>query len=75
MLGIVLDGDDRPVASFLLPGNTADVTLLRPVVERLRSRFGVKRACVVADRGLISADAIAALEATGMGFPYHFPPK
>jgi hypothetical protein len=68
VLGIVLDGDDRPVASFLLPGNTADVTLLRPVVERLRSRFGVGRACVVADRGLISADAIAALEAAGMDY-------
>ncbi len=68
VLGIVLDGDDRPVASFLLPGNTADVTLLLPVVARLRSRFGVRRACVVADRGLISADAIAALEAAGMEY-------
>lgn len=68
VLGIVLDGDDRPVASFLVPGNTADVTLLLPVVERLRRRFGVKRACIVADRGLISADAIAALEAAGMEY-------
>lgn len=68
VLGIVLDGDDRPVASFLLPGNTADVTLLLPVVARLRSRFGVGRACIVADRGLISADAVAALEAAGMEY-------
>ena len=28
VLGIVLDGDDRPFASFLWPGNTADVTRL-----------------------------------------------
>jgi hypothetical protein len=63
VLGIVLDERDRPIASFLWPGNTADVTTLLPVVERLRSRFGVERACVVADRGMISAVTIAALEA------------
>ena len=62
-LGIVLDGEDRPIASFLLPGNTADVTLLLPVVRRLRERFGIARACIVADRGMISAETIAALEA------------
>ena len=38
------------------------MTTLLPVVERLRSRFGVERACVVADRGMISAATIAALE-------------
>ena len=63
VLGIVLDGEDRPIASFLLPGNTADVTLILPVVRRLKERFGIARACVVADRGMISADTIAALEA------------
>ena len=63
VLGIVLDERDRPIASFLWPGNTADVTSLLPVVARLRRRFGVERACVVADRGMISAATIAALEA------------
>ncbi len=63
VLGIVLDDMDRPIASFLMPGNTADVTLLLPVVKRLRERFGIARACIVADRGMISADTIAALEA------------
>jgi Transposase DDE domain len=63
VLGIVLDDSDRPIASFLLPGNTADVTLLLPVVKRLRERFGITQACIVADRGMISADTIAALEA------------
>ena len=33
VLGIVLDEKDRPIASFLWPGNTADVTTLLPVVE------------------------------------------
>ena len=59
----MLDDADRPIASFLMPGNTADVTLLLPVVKRLRERFGIQEACIVADRGMISADTIAVLEA------------
>jgi len=68
VLGIVLDGHDRPIASFLWPGNTADVTTLLPVVERLRTWFGIARACVVADRGMISAATIAGLEAQGIDY-------
>ena len=48
--------------SELWPGNTADVTTLLPVVDRLRARFAVGRICIVADRGMISAATIAALE-------------
>jgi transposase len=62
VLGIVLDDMDRPIASFLMPGNTADVTMLLPVVKRLRERFGIAKACIVADRGMISAETMAALE-------------
>jgi hypothetical protein len=68
VLGIVLDGEDRPIASFLMPGNTADVTTLVPVVRRLQERFGIKRACIVADRGMIAAATIAALEASGIDY-------
>jgi transposase len=68
VLGIVLDGHDRPIASFLWPGNTADVTTLLPVVERLRTRFAIRRACVVADRGMISAATIAGLEQQGIEY-------
>jgi Transposase DDE domain len=68
VLGLVLDGHDRPIASFLWPGNTADVATLLPVVQRLRARFGIGRACIVADRGMISAATIAGLEAQGLDY-------
>ena len=45
------------------PGNTADVTTLVPVIDRLRRRFDIARVCVVADRGMISAETVAELEA------------
>jgi transposase len=67
VLSIVLDGDDRPIASFLMPGNTADVTMLVPVVKRLEERFGIKRR-IVADRGMISAATLAELEAIGIDY-------
>jgi hypothetical protein len=63
ILAVVIDGEGRPVCSEMWPGNTADVTTLIPVVDRLRRRFAIGRVCVVADRGLISAETIAALEA------------
>jgi hypothetical protein len=68
ILGLVLDGADRPLCSFLRPGNTVDVTRLVPVAERLRARFGADRVCLVADRGMVSAEAIAALEAAGTDY-------
>ena len=34
VLGIVIDDRDRPIASFLMPDNTTDVTMLLPVVMR-----------------------------------------
>jgi transposase len=68
VLGIVLDGAERPFASFLWPGNTADVTRLTPVVERLRKHFSINKVCVVADRGMISAANIAALEKANIDY-------
>ena len=63
ILAVVLDGEGRPICSEMWPGNTADVTSLVPVVDRLTRRFSIGRICIVADRGMISADTLAELEA------------
>jgi transposase len=70
VVGAVLDGQGRPICCELWPGNTTDVTTLIPVVDRLRSRFGIGRICVVADRGMISKETIAALEQNERGWQY-----
>lgn len=62
IVGIIMDQDGRPVCSEMWPGNTTDVTTLIPVIDRLRQRFAIGRVCVVADRGMISAETIAGLE-------------
>ena len=68
VLAVVLDGEGRPVCTEMLAGNTADMTVLLPVVDRLRARFGIGRVCVVADQGMISAATIAALEERGLDY-------
>jgi hypothetical protein len=68
ILGVVIDAEGRPICSEMWPGNTADVRVLMPVIERLRSRFAIGRVCVVADRGMISADTIAGLEELGLEY-------
>lgn len=64
VVGVVLDGEGRPLGSELWPGNVTDVKTLIPVVDRLRHRFRLRSLCIVADRGMISQDARAALQAT-----------
>jgi transposase len=42
------------------------VNSLIPAIDRLQRRFRINRVCVVADRGMISAETIAELEARGL---------
>jgi transposase len=63
ILAVLIDGDGRPVCTETWPGNTADVTSLIPAIDRLQRRFRINRVCVVADRGMISAETIAEFEA------------
>jgi hypothetical protein len=68
IVAVIVDQHGRPVCSEMWPGNTADVTTLVPVVDRLRRRFGIGRVCMVADRGMISAATITALEQRGLEY-------
>ena len=63
VLGAVLDNEGRPICCELWPGNTTDVRTLMPVVDRLRTRFGVGEMCIVADRGMICKKTLAELQA------------
>ena len=62
VVGMVLDQSGNPICSELWPGNTADVKSLIPIVERLKIRFGIGSVCIVADRGMISAETLAEVE-------------
>jgi hypothetical protein len=70
VVGLALDLHGWPLCCELWPGNTTDVTTLLPVVNRLRQRFGVRRVSLVADRGMISAQTMAALESEALDCDY-----
>ena len=63
VVGVVLDGEGRPLCCELWPGNVTDVKTLIPIVDRLRTRFHIRSICIVADRGMISQETIAQLQA------------
>jgi len=63
IVGAVVDSAGMPLCAPMWPGNRTDVTTLLPVVDDLRTRFGIERVSIVADRGMISAKTIEALEA------------
>jgi transposase len=70
VVGVVLDNRGKPVCCEMWPGNTTDVKSLIPVTDRIRSRFHVGRFCVVADRGMISADTLKELQDPARNIPY-----
>jgi len=70
VVGLVLDLHGWPLCCEMWPGNTADVKTILPVVRRLRQRFGARRVCIVADRGMISARTMATLESKELECDY-----
>jgi transposase len=63
VIGLLTSADGIPIAHHVFAGGTNDATTLKGVLEDLTARFAVGRICVVADRGLITDDNIAEVEA------------
>ena len=62
MLCLAVDRNGWPIAWDLLPGNTADTVSFVAMIKKLRERFSIRRAVIVADRGMISQKTIQLLE-------------
>lgn len=63
MLGVVQTAQGLPLHHEVFDGNTAEVTTLKPTIEKIVARFPVKRVIAVADRGLLSTDNLTQLQA------------
>lgn len=67
--GALCDGEGRPVAVEVYPGDTGDPTTLPDQVEKLRGRFGLTRIVLAGDRGLLTQTQIDTLKAhPGLGW-------
>ena len=66
MLGVVQTAEGLPLYHEVFDGNTAEVTTLKGVIEKIVARFPIKRVIAVADRGLLSTDNLADLQAIAL---------
>jgi transposase len=66
MLGVVQTAEGLPLYHEVFDGNTAEVTTLKGVIEKIVKRFPIKRIIAVADRGLLSTDNLADLQSIAL---------
>jgi transposase len=60
--GLLADGEGRPVAVETYEGHTGDPATVADQVEKLRERFGLTRAVLVGDRGMLTQARIEELK-------------
>ncbi|MEO6924889.1 MAG: IS1634 family transposase, partial [Bryocella sp.] len=52
--GLLADHDGRPIAVQVYPGNTSDPNTVTDQLRRVRQTFGIKKAIIVGDRGMLT---------------------
>jgi transposase len=57
-MGLFIDNKGLPITYKLFPGNTNDCLTYRPNLSDIKIKFGLKRAIVVADKGMNTGDNI-----------------
>lgn len=55
-LGLLMDNTGIPLTYEVFPGNESEKTSLRPILKKSKTKFGIDRIIVVADRGLNTSD-------------------
>lgn len=65
---LVIDKYGLPVDYDVFAGNKSEFHTMRPVIEGLQTKYSIKNAIVVADRGLNSAQNLNMIKSLGMGF-------
>ena len=61
--GLMTDGQGRPIAVEVYPGNTGDPTTVGDQVNKLRERFHLSRVVLVGDRGMLTQPRIEQIKA------------
>ncbi len=58
-IGLLLDSNAIPMSYDIYPGNTNDCTMLRPAMDRVRTKFNLKNMIYVADKGFHDGKSFA----------------
>ena len=68
VVGLLCNGEGRPLAVRVFKGNTKDETTVLGQIEELKDDFGVTEMVFVGDRGMIASKRLEDLEADGYGW-------
>lgn len=55
-MGLLIDKDGIPLSYDLFPGNESEKLMMRPTLKKTKSKFGIDRTIIVADRGQNTSD-------------------
>lgn len=77
LLALVVTEEGLPAGYDIFPGNMYEGDTFRSAIEKIKTRYKVKRAVIVADSGLLSKNNIELLEKSGLytGSPFEKPVK
>jgi transposase len=64
-IALVVSREGMPLGYEIFAGNTTDVTTVQQIVDKMEDRFGKVNRVWVMDRGMVSAENISWLNATG----------
>lgn len=64
-IALVVSREGMPLGYEIFAGNITDVTTVKQIVEKMEDRFGKANRVWVMDRGMVSAENISWLNATG----------
>jgi hypothetical protein len=64
-LALVVTREGMPLGYEVFPGNRTDITTVEEIISAMEARFGLAQRIWVMDRGMVSADTLAWLQATG----------
>ena len=57
-MGLLMDKNDIPLSYDLFPGNESEKMMMRPTLKKTKTKFGIERTIIVADRVQNTSDNI-----------------
>jgi len=61
-MGLFIDNDGIPITYELFPGNTNDLSTMRPLLKKIKQEYGLGKITIVADKGNNSKENLAYID-------------
>jgi len=61
-MGLFIDNDGIPITYELFPGNTNDMSTMRPILQKIKQKYGLGKITIVADKGNNTGENLAYID-------------